>query len=143
MKELKNLFGYWIPEKNNHSIFYMNLKTLLLSSLIMLALDAVYLTSMGNFFNNLVKSIQGSKIKFNVYGAIICYIFLIFGLNYFILERNKSPFEAALLGLVIYGVYESTNYAIFNNWNAKALILDTIWGGILFYLTTLLTYKLK
>ena len=93
----------------------MNLKTLLLSSLIMLALDAVYLTSMGDFFNKLVKSIQGSKIKFNIYGAIICYVFLILGLNYFILERNKSPFESALFGLVIYGVYESTNYAIFKN----------------------------
>ena len=77
MRELKNLFGYWIPENKNHSIFYMNLKTLLLSSLIMLTLDAVYLTSMGDFFNKLVKSIQGSKIKFNIYGAIICYVFLI------------------------------------------------------------------
>ena len=121
----------------------MNLKTIVLSSVLFLAIDAVYLTSMSNFFNKLVKNIQGSKLKFNALGAVICYIFLIFGLNYFILSRNKSPFEASLFGLVIYGVYESTNYAIFDKWNLEALMLDTIWGGILFYLTTFLTYKLK
>tara|TARA_B100001057_G_C22390022_1_gene771885 strand:- start:285 stop:659 length:375 start_codon:yes stop_codon:yes gene_type:complete len=121
----------------------MNLKTIILSSVLFLAIDAIYLTSFSNFFNKLVKNIQGSKIKFNVLGAVICYIFLILGLNYFILSRNKSPFEASLFGLVIYGVYESTNYAIFDKWSLEALMLDTIWGGILFYLTTFLTYKLN
>ena len=121
----------------------MNLKTIVLSSVLFLAIDAIYLTSMSNFFNKLVKNIQGSKLKFNVLGAVICYIFLILGLNYFILSRNKSPFEASLFGLVIYGVYESTNYAIFDKWNLEALMLDTVWGGILFYLTTFLTYKLN
>jgi len=121
----------------------MNLKTIVLSSVLFLAIDAIYLTRMSNFFNKLVKNIQGSKLKFNALGAVICYIFLILGLNYFILSRNKSPFEASLFGLVIYGVYESTNYAIFDKWNLEALMLDTIWGGILFYLTTFLTYKLN
>ena len=121
----------------------MNLKTIILSGVLFLAIDAIYLSSMSKFFNKLVKNIQGSKIKFNVLGAIICYIFLILGLNYFILSRNKSPFEASLFGLVIYGVYESTNYAIFDKWSLEALMLDTIWGGILFYLTTILTYKLN
>ena len=121
----------------------MNLKTIILSSILFLCIDAFYLTSFSAFFNNLIKNIQGTKIKFRLLGAIICYIFLIFGLNYFILNRNKSPSEAAILGLVIYGVYESTNYAILDKWSFQALLLDTVWGGILFYLTTLLTYKLN
>jgi len=122
---------------------YMNLKNILLSGLLFVAIDAIYLTSMSGFFNKLVKNIQGKKIKFKMLGAVICYIFLIFGLNHFIISKNKSPFEASLLGLVIYGVYESTNYAIFDKWNLEALALDTIWGGVLFYLTTYATYKLK
>ena len=121
----------------------MNLKTIILSSILFLCIDAFYLTSFSAFFNNLIKNIQGTKIKFRLLGAIICYIFLILGLNYFILNRNKSPSEAAILGLVIYGVYESTNYAILDKWSFQALLLDTVWGGILFYLTTLLTYKLN
>ena len=121
----------------------MNLKIILLSAFIMLLLDYFYLTSVSGFFNKLVKNIQGKKIKFRMFGAIICYIFLIFGLNHFIISQNKSPFEASLLGLVIYGVYDSTNYAIFDKWSLEALALDTIWGGVLFYLTTYITYKLK
>jgi len=55
---------------------------------------------------------------------------------YVILSQNKSVTEAFILGLCIYGIYETTNYAIFDNWNIKALILDTLWGGILYASTT-------
>tara|TARA_Y100001970_G_scaffold294316_1_gene450423 strand:+ start:3002 stop:3376 length:375 start_codon:yes stop_codon:yes gene_type:complete len=121
----------------------MKLRNVLLSSIILLGLDAIYLTLTKNFFNNIVKQIQGTSINFKLLGAIICYFFLLFGINYFIINRNKSPYEAALLGLVIYGVYDATNYAIFNKWNLGALLIDTLWGGIVFYLTTFLTYKLN
>ena len=118
----------------------MRTKQLLVSSIAMLLLDAVYLSTFSNFFNNLVRSIQGTKIKFNIFAAIACYILLIFGLNYFILAPKKSIADAFLLGLVIYGVFETTNYAILANWNMSAVALDTLWGGILFALTTKITY---
>jgi uncharacterized membrane protein len=118
----------------------MNLKQLLVSGGVMLALDFVYLSTFANFFNDLVTSIQGSKIKFNAIGALICYILLIGGLNYFIIAKKKSLLDAFLLGIVIYGVYESTNYAILSKWSAKAMAIDTLWGGILFALTTKFTY---
>jgi uncharacterized membrane protein len=40
--------------------------------------------------------------------------------------------EAFLLGIVIYGVYETTNYALFKNWSILTVFMDTLWGGILF-----------
>ena len=124
------------------NLLYMNLKQIVVSGIAMLALDAVYLSTFSNFFNKLVTSIQGSKIKFNIVGAILCYILLIGGLNYFIISRKKSLQEAFLLGIVIYGVYETTNLAIFNKWSMQAVALDTLWGGILFALTSWVTYKL-
>jgi uncharacterized membrane protein len=48
--------------------------------------------------------------------------------------------DAFILGIVIYGVYETTNYAIFDKWNIQALTLDTLWGGILFAITTKIVY---
>ena len=122
---------------------YMDLKSILLSGFIMIILDYFYLSTISSFFNKLVKNIQGKKIKLKLSGVIMCYVILLFGLNHFIISQNKSPYEASLLGLVIYGIYESTNYAIFDKWNLEALVLDTIWGGVLFYLTTYATYKLK
>jgi len=118
----------------------MKLKPILISGIIMLLLDFIYLSSFGKFFNNLVRSIQGTPIKLNSIGALMCYILLIFGLNYFIINKKKSIMDAFLLGIVIYGVYESTNYAILKNWNIKAVAMDTLWGGVLFALTTKVTY---
>lgn len=118
-------------------------KQVILSGIVMLLLDGIYLSTFGDFFNKLVTSVQGSPIKFNVLGAIICYIFLISGLNYFILTPRKSWQEAMLLGLVIYGVYETTNYAILKKWRLSAVVLDTCWGGILFALTTVFTRYLS
>ena len=120
----------------------MRLKQVLISAIAMLFLDFLYLSAFGNFFNQLVQSIQGTRIKFNPIGAVICYILLICGLNYFIISRKAPISDAFLLGIVIYGVYESTNLAIFNKWSMKALALDTLWGGILFALTTKITYLL-
>ena len=40
-------------------------------------------------------------------------------------------------------VYETTNKAIIKNWTWKTVMIDGIWGGILFSLTTFLTYKIQ
>ena len=118
----------------------MNIKQVLISAVAMLLLDALYLSTFSSFFNKLITSIQGSPIKFEPIGAILCYLLLIGGLNYFIISRKKSLQEAFILGIVIYGVYETTNLTIIKNWNMKAVALDTLWGGILFALTTKITY---
>ena len=108
----------------------------------MVVLDFFYLSTFSKFFNNLVRSIQGSPIKFRLSGALACYALLVLGLNYFIIAPKKSLADAFLLGLVIYGVYETTNYTILQKWNAQAVALDTCWGALLFALTTKITYVL-
>ena len=118
----------------------MKLKQILISAVTMLILDFIYLGTFSGFFNNLVKSIQGTKIKFKALGAVLCYILLIGGLNYFIIDPRKSILDAFLLGIVIYGVYETTNYALLDKWNLQAMALDTTWGGILFAITTKVVY---
>jgi uncharacterized membrane protein len=99
-------------------------------------IDSVYLNFIKDYFNNQVKLIQGSSIKINSYAIIICYIILIFGINYFIIIPNRSILDAFLLGLIIYGVYETTNMALFSKWSWTTVLIDTLWGGILFALTT-------
>lgn len=109
---------------------------LLISAILLVTIDSIYLHFIKDYFANQIKVIQGSSVKINYLAAIICYIFLIFGLNYFIIKRNHSVQDAFLLGLVIYGVYETTSKALFNNWSWVTVLIDTIWGGILFALTT-------
>jgi len=121
----------------------MELKQILLSGVTMILLDAVFLKVMSNFFSKLVKKIQKSDLKFRLTGAIICYFFMVLSINYFIISQNKSVFDAFILGLCIYGIYEATNYTIFDNWNIKALVIDTVWGGILYATTTYVVKNLN
>ncbi len=109
---------------------------MLLSAIILITIDFMYLQSIKSYFQKQVQSVQGSAMQINYLGAAICYLFLIVGINYFIIKPNRSVKDAFLLGLVIYGVYETTNYALFKNWSIITVIIDTLWGGILFALTT-------
>jgi uncharacterized membrane protein len=115
----------------------------LISAIVFVILDYLYLGLMKGYFEKQVQLVQGSPLKVNLLGAIICYIFLITGLNYFIIKPNRSVTDAFLFGLVIYGVYETTNVALFTKWSWLTVIMDSLWGGVLFALTTLIVSKIK
>ena len=116
---------------------------MLISAIIFISTDFVYLSVIKNYFINQIVRVQGSQPKVNYLGAALCYIFLIAGINYFIIKPRKSVSEAFLLGIVIYGVYETTNYALFKDWSILTVIMDTLWGGLLFASTTFLVNMLR
>ena len=116
---------------------------LLVSAIVFISIDFIYLNLMKDYFQKQIQSVQGSGIKMNFLGAALCYLFLITGINYFIIKPRKSVKEAFLLGIVIYGVYETTNYALFKNWSLMTVFLDTLWGGILFAITTYIVNLLR
>ena len=111
---------------------------LLLSAIIFVSIDYVYLNLIKDYFGKQVQSVQGSPLQINYLGALLCYIFLIIGLNYFIIKPKRSVQDAFLLGLIIYSVFETTNLALFKNWSIFTVLIDSLWGGILFALTTYL-----
>jgi uncharacterized membrane protein len=110
--------------------------TLLISAIVFVILDYFYLNLAKNYFENQVQLVQGSPLKLNYLGAILCYIFLIFGINYFIIKPKRSIQDAFLLGLIIYAVFETTNVALFSKWSWFTVLIDSLWGGTLFALTT-------
>ena len=121
------MFNYWM----------------LISAILFIFIDSVYLQLIKSYFEKQIQAVQGSAIKVNFLGVALCYIFLIIGINYFIIKPRKSVTDAFLLGIVIYGVYETTNYALFKNWSLLTVFIDTLWGGILFALTTYIVNMLR
>lgn len=109
---------------------------LLISAIVFISIDSFYLNLMKKYFDKQIQNIQGTPIKMNFFAALICYIFLITGLNYFIIKPKRSVSDAFLFGLIIYGVFETTNWTLFKQWSPLTVIIDTLWGGILFALTT-------
>jgi uncharacterized membrane protein len=118
----------------------MKIFQILLIAITMLVLDFIFLGNFKNFFNRQIMAVQNDNITINYYGAIMCYLVMIFGLYYFIIKDKKPLLDAFILGLVIFSVYETTNLTLFNNWNYTTVIVDSIWGGILFTITTYVVY---
>jgi uncharacterized membrane protein len=117
-------------------------QTIVLPGIILLVLDGIFLSYNRATFKLQVADVQHTALQLKPFGAIACYALLIFALHYFIIRERKSVLDAVLLGIVIYGVYETTTYALLKNWRIQTMILDTVWGGTLLGLTTYFTYQL-
>ena len=72
--------------------------------------------------------------KFLLSAAVV--LILAFGIYYFILSPNMNDninymdifIKGAILGFVVYGVYDLTNLLSINNFTLKEGIVDIIWG---------------
>jgi uncharacterized membrane protein len=115
---------------------------LLLTAIIFVIIDGIYLSFIKPYFNQQIKLVQGTDIKMDLTATLLVYVFLIFGIYYFIIQPNKSVKDAFLLGLVIYSVYELTNRALLTKWKWSTVFIDTLWGAILFASTTWIIKKL-
>ena len=40
------------------------------------------------------------------------------------------------MGLIIYGIYDMTNWAVLKQWKISMVVLDITWGIILYAVTT-------
>ena len=114
------------------------IKNILLLGFIFVLVDAGFLYLMKDNFQTMIKKIQGSSLVLKILPTIACYLILVASLYYFIIFKKGTYIDAFLLGFFIYGVYESTNMAIFKNWSITTGILDLTWGGFLFLITTIL-----
>ena len=107
-------------------------------------LDYIYLKSSSNIFYKLISSIQTSPLKLRIYPTIIVYILIFVMWIVFIYNQKdkftfkENIFRAFLLGMCTYGIYDFTNMAIFKDWTINVALMDTIWGGVLYSLTTLI-----
>lgn len=117
------------------------LKKVILPGIIFMLLDFIFISLNKTNFESQIIRVQHFAVNLKIFGAIACYLFLIGGLYYFILRNHESVLDAFLLGLVIFGVFETTNYAMFKNWQLMTVLMDVLWGGIVFATTTYITYE--
>jgi uncharacterized membrane protein len=126
---------------------------LLLAVFTLLILDFVYIASVSIFYKKSVKHIQGGDdMRLNIYSGILCYVIMIIGLVFITFTQlsrygslrslsylNKLQYAlrfGGILGFVIYGVFNTTNMAIFKRYSIPLAIIDIIWGTILYTIAT-------
>lgn len=117
-------------------------KVILTLAIVLLILDYIYISYFSNHFKNQIYKVQHKPLKMNTKSTIMCYILLVFGLYHFIIKDNKSLTDAFLLGIFVYGVYELTTISLLSDWEWKTVIIDTLWGGILFTLSVFITREI-
>jgi len=103
---------------------------------IFLLLDSVYLYFAKSIFGEMIVRIQRVAMQVRLWSAAVVYAFMTILLYWFIIKDRRPVWEATLLGLATYGIYDFTNYATLKNYDLSVAIMDTVWGATLFTLTT-------
>lgn len=119
---------------------YMILRALV-GTLALLVLDVIWIRQyMGPRYANMISNIQGGNpMLLNKKAALGAYVLMVLGLNTFVLPASDDTrplshhaLRAFVYGAVLYGVYDLTAGAIFENWDWSLALLDVIWGGSVF-----------
>ena len=101
---------------------------------VFLVLDLPMITFINkDMYKNLFDNINNGEVVQStniIIGAIVAYLLLAYGLYIFAI-KNKSIFNGALFGLVVYGVYNFTNLAVIARYGLIQSVIDTVWGTIL------------
>jgi uncharacterized membrane protein len=109
---------------------------------LLLALDYVWL---GVFASDLYKKELGSFLRMSgtslqpvIWAAVVVYLAIPLGTVLFVLPRVSADnlvvsalLWGALYGLVVYTVYDMTNYSLVRDWPLRVALIDICWGGVL------------
>jgi uncharacterized membrane protein len=119
----------------------MNADTLLavqqvfLVATIMLLMDFGWLTANAKYHRRIFAEIQGQPLQFRIIPAMIVYLIMIVGVWFFAVlpagDWISAGGRGALLGAVMYGVYDMTNLATLVAYPMEFAISDMMWGTVL------------
>jgi uncharacterized membrane protein len=104
-------------------------------AMVMLLLDAVWLTANNAYHRQVFAAIQGKPLAVRLIPAALVYIIMIGAVWFFAVEPSQSWKDAAgrgaLIGLAMYGVYDMTNYATLSAYPIRFAVSDMAWGAFL------------
>ena len=123
---------------------------IIISSITLLVLDIAWLyLFMGSYASRMVLSIQGSQLKLNYLSAAMAYLLMIVGLQIFVIPNinpkkllSSSLKYGFLFGVVLYGAVDFTSGSVFKKWDFQLTMTDVLWGGLAYFLTCLITFKI-
>jgi uncharacterized membrane protein len=115
------------------------LKLVALGAVAFMVLDGLWLgILMKNFYRHqlapVVRVAEGGGMAPHWPAAFVVYVLLGAGIALFVMPRAPTvPLAAAhgaLLGLIVYGVYDFTNYSTLRQWPFVLVMVDAAWGTV-------------
>lgn len=129
------------------------LKQFCVASISFLVLDFLWLGFVVKSFNLRqlaeIGRIENGDFRIHYAPAILVYLLMALAVVFFVLPKieGKSLLEGffwgAMMGFLIYGVYDLTNLAILKNYPIPFAVADMAWGTTAFGITATLTKYLS
>jgi uncharacterized membrane protein len=127
-------------------------KQYVVALVLILGLDAIWISSNRKMYGDMVRSVQGSVMHVRQLAAVVAYVLMYVGLVVLVLPallasttstkgQAKRPSlaevvrVAGLYGFTVYGIYNATNMAIFKAYPLKVALMDTAWGTFVYTFT--------
>ncbi len=118
-----------------------------ISLLVFLTLDLIWIRFIArNFYRRTIGHLMADDIKaipailfYVCYVAIMCYLVVLPSI------QSGGLMQAAiggvLFGIVGYGTYDITNYALLKNWPLSVTIIDLVWGSFVSSVTAIIAFS--
>ena len=114
---------------------------------VFLAIDFLWLgVVMSKFYKDelgVLARVSNGALTPVLWAAAIVYVLIPLGVVLFALPRVSQEHLASsalvwgfLYGIVLYGVYDMTNYSLVSKWSLRMSIVDILWGGAINSLVT-------
>lgn len=119
------------------TLFDNYLLNLLLGGVILVLLDAPFLSYISQRYVPMITTITGNPPSFSLttnkakFAVLLAYLSMSFALKEVAMPSDRAAF---FTGLAIYGTYSFTNAFIFPQWNWTTAIMETLWGATLYFL---------
>jgi len=125
-------------------------KDLAVTLAVILVVDAIYLFLIKNRFSNQVGMVQRQPLQVGKIAFILTYILMALMFYFLVIDSCarsnyiKSQYlYAFLVGIFVYGVFELTNKALFLSWQWSTVLIDTVWGGLLFLISYVIITEIR
>lgn len=119
--------------------FLAYIKIFVIGLLFLIVVDFIWISVlMGGFYKSQLGDMakkKGDALRPNIPAAVLVWALIVAGIMIFVLP--KVPADAillngflwgALFGLVAYGIYDLTNFALLEKWSLTMTVIDMAWG---------------
>ena len=109
----------------------MNVLTFIVALISYTVLDMIWFQFSTPSYKKVVETIQGKEMKLKYLG-FLAWVVMAIGMAVLVVPLAESVTDAmrlgAIYGLVLYGTFNGTNYALFQDWTFNISMIDTLWG---------------
>lgn len=123
-------------------------KSLIIAFVVGILLDYLWLALIAKRFymeqlSPYIRIVDG-KMEVIYWAGAAVYLLIALAIALFVIPYNSSygsiAFTGAILGFIMYGVYDMTNMATIKDWPLKLALVDMLWGTFLVSVTSMITY---